>query len=151
MWKIYSLIWLTYIFSFLAGVFLLLLTVSFTRGQRQRFPFLRKLDGRKIPLSITFIVFSALGYGAYIYKETVALDLSFELSYGPGISQVEKATSNGINIELRQSAAERIVEAKEYFNSAERDFLDKKYQEAADNYQQSINITPGGVPGIVES
>jgi tetratricopeptide (TPR) repeat protein len=142
MWKIYSLIWLNYVSLFLAGICLLLLSVSFTKRQRSRFPILRKLDGKQIYLSIAVILFSGLGYGAYIYKEQVTLDLSFELSYGSDGSQAEKATSDGITIELRQSAAERIEEAKDYFNAGERAFLDKKYREAADSYQQSINITP---------
>src|SRR2546423_2909217 len=142
MWKLYSLIWINYISLLIAAICLLLLTVSFTRRQRRRFPFLRKLDGKQIHLFFAVVIFSGLGYGAYIYKETVSTELSFELSYGPGFSQAEKATPNAIDIELRQSAAERIEEARDYFNSGERNFQNKKYREAADNYNQSLTITP---------
>jgi len=140
MWKIYSLISLTYILSFLAAVAALLLTVSFTQRQRKRFPFLRKLDGKKLHLVIAAVFFSALAYSAYIYKEMVILNSSFE-PIGPG-GLKEKATPNGITHELRQSAAERAEEAEDFFNSGERDFQNKKYRQAADNYQQSLNITP---------
>ena len=55
--KIHFLIWLSYTFLFLAGIGGLLLSVSFTRGQRKRFPFLKKLDGKQIHLCMPSVVF----------------------------------------------------------------------------------------------
>jgi tetratricopeptide (TPR) repeat protein len=140
--KIHSLIWLSYTLLFLAAISGLLLTVSFTRGQRKRFPLLRKLDGKQIYLLVAVVVCSALGYLTNIYKETATLDRSFEVTYGPGLSQAEKATSDGITIELQQGATEQLEKARDFFKSGEHYFAEKRYRDAATSYQASLDVIP---------
>lgn len=142
MWTYYLLIWATYLFLFAGTISAILLTVSFTQGQRRKFPLLKRLDGRQIHLSLVTILFLALGYGAYAYKDTLILNLSFELSRGPGEPQAEKATPSGFELELKKATDERSQEAADFFRTAERSFNSMQYQDAATNYRRSIEAVP---------
>jgi hypothetical protein len=54
---------LTYLFGFFGALSALLLGVSFTKGQRQRYPLLRKLDGKQLHLLVLTAMFWLLSYG----------------------------------------------------------------------------------------
>ncbi len=65
-----------------------------------------------------------------------------EFSQGPRGELTQKATLSGFKKELEEAAAERVSEAEDYFNAAERDLLSNRYKDAANNYKKSINILP---------
>ncbi len=67
--KLRVLIFLTSMFGFLAFFFGVLLTVSFTKGQRERYPGLKCLDGKQLHLFLGVIICSLLAYGTNAYKE----------------------------------------------------------------------------------
>jgi hypothetical protein len=137
---LYVLIALNYLFLLLGAVTALLLTASFSRPQREQFPVLRRLDGRKLGLTIAAIAFLALGYAAYGIKEAVLVRLSFRVVPGPGTSQVIQAT--GIELEFMEAAAHQANAARESFTAGQVHFAAGRYREAADYYQRSIAALP---------
>lgn len=142
MWTYFLVIAANCLFLFAAAICMLLLSVRFTQGQRQKFPWLRKLDGKQILLGRATVIFLILGYTTSVYKDVLTANLSFELSRGPDVSQVEKATPSGFELEIKQITDERAEEATDFFRVAERYFKSKQYQEAATNYQKSIDAVP---------
>jgi tetratricopeptide (TPR) repeat protein len=132
----------TFTFGFIGATFVLLLGVSFTRVQRDRFPFLKKLDGKQVHFAGAAILCLALGYGFNVWKEILAVQMSFELSQGPRGENVLKTTSIGFEEELRTIAGERIAEARAFFAVAESEFSKSSFQTAAENYKRSMEILP---------
>jgi hypothetical protein len=58
---------------------------------------------------------------------------------GPHGEFTQKATLTGFEKELPEAAAERAGEARNYFQAAKHDFGARRYRDAAENYQKSIN------------
>ena len=137
---IYVLIIVTYLFSSLGGISGLLFGVSFSKHQIEQHPFLKKLP--KKTLFVTTCVFVFIAAVAGVSKEILSTKSSLELIQGAGGELTQKATYMGFKKELEEAAVERISEAEDYFNAAERDFSASRYQEAANNYQKSINVLP---------
>ena len=136
----YILIILTSLFGCLGAISALLLGVSFTRGQREKYPILKKLDGKQLHLLSATIVFWAIAYGANTYKEILGVKPPMETVQGPGGGFTQKATITGFKRELKEAAAELAREAEDYFNAAERDFEARRYPDAASKYRKSIDV-----------
>jgi len=139
---IYVLIILTWLFGSVGALASLLLAVTFTKSQRQRFPIIRKLDGTQLHLFILALLSLLLAGGAAVWKECLTTRASLELIQGPGGESTPKATITGLERELEEAAAERVSEAKDYFKVAERDFAARRYPDAAAIYRKSINVLP---------
>jgi tetratricopeptide (TPR) repeat protein len=139
---IYALVVLNAAFLLLASVGALLLKASFTRRQRTRFPILRKLDGKKLVLTLACVVFLLLGYASYAVKEIVVRRSSFRVTPGPGVSQAVIATPTGLDVELNAAAAQRANAARALFSKAETHFMLGQYREAADYYRKSAEAMP---------
>jgi tetratricopeptide (TPR) repeat protein len=130
------------IFGFLASITGgALLTVHFTKGQRKRYPILTKLDGKQLHLLITTIVFAAIAFGSSICKDIWAKPVVV-LIPDPHEAFTPKATLAGFEKELKEAAAERESEARDYFKTAERDLAAQRYPDAASNYRKSIELLP---------
>lgn len=137
---IYVLIIVTYLFSSLGGISGLLFGVSFSKHQIEQHPFLKKLPKKTLFVATCVFVFIAAVSG--VSKEILSTKSSLELIQGPGGELTQKATYTGFKKELEEAMSECINEAEDYFNAAERDFSASRYQEAAINYQKSINVFP---------
>ncbi len=137
-----ALIVVTYLFGFLAATFWILLGVTLTKGQRQRYPFLKRLDGKKLPISVAAVVFFALFYGANAAREILGPKPLVQLTPMPLGELVQKATPTGFKKELEEVVSERMSEAADYFNAGERDYDASRYKDAAGNYAKSINAIP---------
>ncbi len=48
---------------------MILIGVSFSENQRRRHPFLERIDSKKIPLTATALIFTALSYGTSVFKD----------------------------------------------------------------------------------
>jgi len=132
---------LTYLFGFLAAISVLLFGASFSRHQRQRFPLLKKLDGKQVHLFIAAVVFLALNFAGSAWKDLLTTQ-PLEQSQGPRGEIIQKATTTGFKKELKEGAGELVSKAEIHFNAAEDDFATRRYQDAASNYLKSINIIP---------
>ncbi|MCH7755847.1 tetratricopeptide repeat protein, partial [candidate division KSB1 bacterium] len=139
---IQTLIFITGLFGFLAALCGFLFAASFTRGQRERFPVLRKLDGKQVYFAIGVVLFLVLFYGASTWKSILTTQPLFETVLGPAGEPIEKATLSGFEQELEQGATELKQQAEDFFNAAERDFEKWRYADAADNYQKSSGLIP---------
>ncbi len=78
MWLECVLIIVESVFGFLAFVALVLFGASFTKGQREKFPILRKLDGKQLHLFLFLFVFGLIAYGTNAWKDMVITKASFE-------------------------------------------------------------------------
>ena len=132
----------TYLFRFLAALSVLLFGASFSRRQRERFPLLKKLDGKQVHLFIAAVVFLAFNFGTDAWKDLLTTQPSLEQSQGPGGEIIQKATATGFKKELEEGADELKSEAEDYFNAAEHDYEEMRYREAANNYLKSIEVIP---------
>ncbi len=97
---------LTYLFGFLAAISVLLFGASFSRRQRQRFPLLKKLDGKQVHLFVAAVVFLALNFAGSAWKDFLTTQASLEHSQGPGGEVIQKATPEGFEKELEEGSAE---------------------------------------------
>ncbi len=60
---------LTFLFGFVAGICAILLGVKgFTKGQREKYPILKRLDGKQLHLIVAATIFSAIATGAGTWK-----------------------------------------------------------------------------------
>lgn len=148
--------------EFLAAAAGLLLGLSFTKGQRDRFPVLKKLDGKQLHLGLLVIIFVALSLGINAFKGDYSGDTaqgtqsparnprvnafkdgsSLETVLISGGETFEKATESGFQRELREAAEGQKTEANSHFNAGEKDFAASKFQSAARNYKASIECLP---------
>ena len=126
------------VFGLFAAISGLLRGASFTTVDREKYPMLKKLDGKKLPLFISTFVFLILTAVTQIIQVTTKP--SFEQTQGPGGQTFEKATLTGFKEELREETVELESEAEDYFNSAERDFAAGLYWDAVNSYQKSISV-----------
>jgi len=139
---IYIAIVLTYLFGFLGAISVLLLGVSFTKAQREKYPLLRKLDGKQLHLFVLACVFLVLSFGTNALKDALSVKPSVVLTQGPRGELTQKATPRGFKKELEEAGAELVSKAEDYFKAAEWDFEAREYADAASNYQKSINVVP---------
>ena len=132
-----ALIILGHLFTFVAAIAGLLLGLSFTSVEHQRFPVLRKLDGKRVPLLVTTVLSLAI-----VLVSNVTKDVQAEFEPVPGVPGMQKATESGFEKELKDTADELKAKAKRYFEAGEEDFKPGSYEDAARNYQKSIDLLP---------
>lgn len=83
--RYFLLVILTYLSGFLAAICVILVGgVTFTRGQRRRWPILRKLDGKQVHLSVITVILLAISYGAHAAKDIVNIEPRSELAQNAG-------------------------------------------------------------------
>ena len=135
---------LTYFFGFLGGLFALLFGATFSDASRETLPILKSLGEKQVHLGVATIVCWLIALATGIWKEFLSLKLkpSVEVIQGPGGGLTQRATLTGFEKELEEAASERAREVKDYFNAAERDFAARRYRDAANNYQKSVNALP---------
>ncbi|RXK88619.1 tetratricopeptide repeat protein [Chlorobaculum sp. 24CR] len=134
-----ALIVLGHLFTFVAAIAGLLLGLSFTTVEHQRFPFLRKLEGKRVSLLFTTVLSLAVVLVVNITKDVPP---AFETAQGPKGEAFQKATASGFDRELEDAAAELKAKAKRFFDAAEADFKPGSYEDAAKSYQKSIDLLP---------
>jgi tetratricopeptide (TPR) repeat protein len=134
-----ALIVLGHLFTFVAAIAGLLLGLSFTTVEHQRFPFLRKLEGKRVSLLFTTVLSLAIVLVVNITKDVPP---AFETAQGPKGEAFQKATASGFDRELEDAAAELKAKAKRFFDAAEADFKPGSYEDAAKSYQKSIDLLP---------
>jgi tetratricopeptide (TPR) repeat protein len=134
-----TLIVLGHLFAFVAAIASLLLGLSFTKSQRERFPVLRKLDGKQLHFAATTVLSLAIVFVANVSKD---VKKEFETVQGPKGEVFQKATASGFDNELEYAAKEIKKKAKSYFTAAEEDFKPGSYEDAAKSYQKSIDLLP---------
>jgi len=141
MTKIQVAIILTTVFGFLGAISALLFGATFTRGDRKKYPMLKRLEWRKYHLRVTLVVIVVISCGASAWKDFPSAP-SLETVQGPAGGVIQKATLTGFKKEVIEAAAERVKESEDYFNAAERDYGGSRYREAASNYQRSVDAIP---------
>ena len=120
-----------YGFGFLAGVSGLLFGASYIRGQNKRY------------LLGSFVVCSAIAAGAGAWQTTLPSNFSALVpTQGLGGESLQKATLEGFRKELEDTAMELVEEAEDYFDAGERDYTANRFQDAATNYQKSVEVIP---------
>ena len=129
-------------FGVAAFICQILRTSRFTRGQRRRYPFLTKLDGKQVYLIGATIIFGILAYGSSMVKDFFSITPTAVSVPGPQGESRQKATLTGFEKELADAATEHASEAKHYFKAAEHDFEARRYRDAAKNDQKSIGHLP---------
>src|SRR5688572_4997628 len=98
---------LTYIFMFLGTISGLLLGArSFTRSQRKKYQFLKKLDGKQLHLLAAVLLFFGGAFAANTLKDFWSLPPTTEVVRGPEGEATRKATSSTIKEELKEAASE---------------------------------------------
>lgn len=135
------LIALSYICGFLSVLCGILMATTFTKAQRERFPILKKFDGKQVRLLVACIVFGGAATGAHIWKEVLTQPTT-ELTVGPGGELAQTATPSRLAAELEGSALGYKSEAIAYFDAAYYDLKADRYRDAAYNFQKSIDILP---------
>ncbi|MCK4796911.1 MAG: tetratricopeptide repeat protein [Spirochaetes bacterium] len=131
-----------YLFAFLAFICGVFIKSKFTKGQRDKYPILKKLDGKQIYLISFTIIFSAISFGIYAIQDEQSVKSELELLHGYNGELNQRASTFGFEKELEDAAKERKTEARDYFNAAETDFSSWRYKEAINNYQNSIKSLP---------
>jgi tetratricopeptide (TPR) repeat protein len=134
-----ALIVLGHLFTFVAAIAGLLLGLSFTTVEHQRFPVLRKLEGKRVSLLFTTVLSLAIVLVVNITKDVPP---AFETAQGPKGEALQKATASGFDRELEDAAAELKTKAKRFFDAAEAEFKPGSYEDAAKSYQKSIDLLP---------
>ena len=142
MLPLYLLIAINYISLMVAAVSALLISISFTRAQRARYPMLKRLDGKQMWLGAITVVALGFGYGAYTWKELLIARLSYEVSIGSDGAPTEIASSIGLAGELKHAAAVLVSDAKEDFREGERAFKDGRMADAEAAFRRSVASVP---------
>ena len=117
------------------------MATTFTKVQREKFPILKKLDGKQVHLLVACVLLGGVATGAHIWKEVLTQPTT-ELTVGPGGEIAQTATPSRLEAELEGSALEYKSEATAYFSAACYDLRAGRYREAAYNFQKSIDILP---------
>ncbi len=135
------LIILTGLFGFLATCCGLLLGITFSEKEWERWPRLKRLGSKKPHLLAVTVVSAMLAAisatGAGIYKEEPA-----KIVIGPGGKPMEKATLAGFEKELEDAASGLRKQAKDHFGAAQEHFERYEYPEAVASYRLSIDSLP---------
>lgn len=131
---------------FLGAIAGLRVTATFNRDELEKYrrlgPYLERLESRRVPLLIFTVVFLAISGITTATGTLIPSAPSFEAAPGPGGQTVEKATSEGFRKEAEETASVLVDVAEDYFKAAERDFEVMQYQDAATNYEKSIDLLP---------
>lgn len=125
-----------------AGILALLLSVSFTRGQRARYPVLRKLDGKQLHLAAAFCLCLIASYGAQTLRELIELRVTFEEQKGPNAATVKIASDKAFDLEAKQASAKSLDAARSAFYEGRSALAAGLYQEAAEAFQSSTASLP---------
>jgi tetratricopeptide (TPR) repeat protein len=112
------------------------------RGDHTRTGVRTEICDRSPFVWLSFFIFTAGGGLASILSFIQPNKPSLELRSDPHGESVQKATLTGFERELKEAAAEKESEARDYFKAAERDFAAQRYRDAASNYQKSIDVLP---------
>jgi tetratricopeptide (TPR) repeat protein len=138
--------------GFLAVVTALLLTASFSKGQREKFPILTKLSRRRIFLVGIIVLFLLIMRGTNLAREIMVLP-TLEYVSGPGGEHKLKADIEGVEVELEEAfvsyqQALRILKQIRYPLGQARALAaiglvyasQGKLDEALNSYQQALEI-----------
>lgn len=134
-----ALIILGHFFTFVATIAGLLLGLSFTKAEFAAYPILHLLDGQRIPLAVTTVVSLVIVLVTNLLKD---VKKEFETVQGPKGESFQKATESGFEKELNDAADDLKAKAMRYFDVAEEDFKPGSYEDAAKNYQKSLDLLP---------
>lgn len=131
-----------YLFAFLATLFVLLFGATFTKGQRSRYPLLRRLDGKQVRLAIIAVACMFISYGAYAWKDLLFVEISLELAKAPNGQPIERGTLGSFRHELAHESDLRSRRAEEAFEAGELAFKAERYAEASREYLRSLDELP---------
>ena len=126
---------------FISGCIVILCSVPFTRGQRERLPILKKLDGKQVLLVSAAVLTALAGWAAHGIRNFPG-EVPTEIVEQRNGNVIVKATIGGFENELREAASDRASEAKDYFIAGERDFTASRFRDATVNYEKSANLLP---------
>jgi tetratricopeptide (TPR) repeat protein len=134
-----ALIILGHLFTFVAAFAGLLLALNFTKAEFAVYPILHWLDGKQLPLAVTTVVSLVIVFVTNLFKD---VKNEFETVQGPKGEAFQKATESGFEKELKDAADDLKVRAKRFFEAAEKELKPGSYEDAARNYQKSIDLLP---------
>jgi tetratricopeptide (TPR) repeat protein len=126
----------------MTGLLTLLLTLSFSRGQRKRFPILRRLDGKQLSLGFAAALSLLLGFGLSAYRDGLIARRSFSLQLGPATLQETVATLDAFELELLEASTRAANDARRHFQEATGYFNEGDYHEAIPEYRASLAALP---------
>lgn len=132
---------LTYGSLALLGIVIVLFAVTFTRGQRTRYPLLRRLDGKQIHLTVAAILLTVVAYSAYTARDILVVTRSVE-SIDLGERTRNKATSVAFNSELSVAGRRAVDRAATHFAAGDRLAVDGRFADAAREYELSADSLP---------
>ena len=128
------------VFGLLTAICGVLRATSFSKADREKHPLLKKLDGKKVSLFISTVVFLILT--AVIQIIQVTTKPTSEQTQGPGMQIFEKTTLTGFEKEVEEALSEQRSQTTDYFKAAEHDFAASDYRSANSNYRKSNRVIP---------
>jgi tetratricopeptide (TPR) repeat protein len=126
----------------LSAVAVIALTVSFTKSQRERHPFLRRLPRWRLWLFIAAIFFAAASYSANAWKDILLARPATAISQQGSGEFLRNSTLSGFQKEIQDTAKERAAEATEFYSAGYRDFFAGRAIDAVENFQKSLAALP---------
>jgi tetratricopeptide (TPR) repeat protein len=134
------LIILTYVFACVAAITAAILGISFSETHREQYQVLKVIHEEPTQLVALTIVFLAMAYGAHLWKQLLTSNPHLEPIHVYGGQLSHKATRQTLKRELAGAEADGAKEAGLYFDDAEKEFAGRRYREAADGYQESLEM-----------
>ena len=134
--------WLTILCGFLAIFGLVaawLASTTFTDNHKARYPFLKKLVGKKFTFQVIALIFGIIGIGITTLQTASS---ALETVVTANGTTIQKATESGFDKEAQDAADELKKRVKEYFSAGEQDFAANNYRSAATNFKASIAALP---------
>ena len=133
---------LQWFFNVLAAFALALISIPFSQGQRKKYRFLRWKDGRQFRIFLAAMLAVVVGNGLPVLRERLTAKPSVETVLSPEGQPTQRATSAGLAKELEDAATELKRAATDYFNAGFREMEDLDYEDAAQNFQKSVETLP---------
>lgn len=137
-----SLILSAYVFGAVATIAVLLITASFTRSQRARFPVLRRLDGKKLGLTIVAAMSLILSQAFFAWKDALTLQQPIEFIALPNGAVFPKATDARFKKEIQVSSGDLIEKAIVYFEKGTNEVSAQRHTDASRSFARSVSLLP---------
>ena len=127
----------------LASVAAVFVSTKATELQRKKHPVLRKLDGKKVHLTLISGVLALTGAALTIIGFIGQNITLVRVGLGPGTGIASLATYDAFKRELSDQTNPQLADAaRDYFRAATRDLDSGHYSQAATSYARSLDSAP---------
>jgi tetratricopeptide (TPR) repeat protein len=133
------LIIVAYVLAFVGLAGAALLVASFSESLRQQYGILNVFYLERTPFLVMTVAACVVAYGAKLWSDLLRSKPALESVHAYGGQLSQKATRHGMERELADAGGDFSGEAGRYFQAAEKVFSAKRYREARDGYQSSLD------------